>query len=454
MRFDNVYASDVPCLPSRTALCTGRFGTKTGVVSHGGRGANLDLAPEGADRQFMTRLSRTTWAARFYWAGYRTASFSSFALRHSAPWWTMGFQEVVNAAHSFGIERADEVVPEVLSWLDRNGRADDWLCHVHLWDPHTPYNVPPAVGNPFENDPIPDWYTDDVRAAHWDLPGPHSAQEPWGFSPDEWGKPPPRQPYDLADMTAVKQMFDGYDVGIHYADLHVGRLVNRLADLGVLDDAVVIVSSDHGEGFGELGVYADHQAADHATAHIPFVLKAPGLTPRVDASLHYHIDAYATILQLAGLSVPRAQAWDAVPFTDSLLAGRDEGRDFLITTQGAWSCQRGVRFGDAMYLRTMHDGYHSWPDRMLFDVAVDPHEQHNLIDTDRGLAAHAEDLLDTWLAQQVSGARGGIDPLEVVMAEGGPSHVRGHLPAYLRRLRATGRRHWADNLSERYANDL
>jgi choline-sulfatase len=59
----------------------------------------------------------------------------------------------------------------------------------------------------------------------------------------------------------VKQVLDGYDTGIHYADDHVGMLLTKLDDLGVLDDAAITVSSDHGEGFGELGVYADHETA-------------------------------------------------------------------------------------------------------------------------------------------------------------------------------------------------
>ena len=111
MRFENVYASDVPCLPSRTALITGKFGIHTGVVNHGGRGANLDLAPEKSRREFIAGLSLSSWAARFYWAGYRTTSFSSFPFRHSAPWWTMGFQEMVNAPRGMGAERADQTMP-------------------------------------------------------------------------------------------------------------------------------------------------------------------------------------------------------------------------------------------------------------------------------------------------------------------------------------------------------
>ena len=48
-------------------------------------------------------------------------------------------------------------------------------------------------------------------------------------------------------------------------------------------------------------------------------------------------------------------------------------------SQGAWACQRGVRFGDHLYLRTWHDGYHPhWADEMLFDVRADPHETLDL----------------------------------------------------------------------------
>jgi arylsulfatase A-like enzyme len=447
-RFTGVYASDVPCLPSRTALITGRFGIHTGVNNHGGRAADLaTFAFEGAaNREMMSQLSFNTWAARFYWAGYRTASFSSFPLRHSASWWTMGFQEMINAAHGFGIERADEMVPSVLGWLDRHGREDDWFCHVHLWDPHTPYNTPAAYGNPFADDPIPSWYTEEERARMWELPGPHSAQEPWGFTPDEWGPPPPRQPWDLADMAAVKQMFDGYDVGVRYADDHVGHLVDRLAELGVLDETLIMVASDHGEALGELGVHADHQGADEATAHIPMVLRGPGIPTMVEGGLHYHVDVAATLVDLVGL--PASPYWDGLSFWPNLRDGRASGREHLVVTQGAWSCQRGVRFGDHLYLRTYHDGFHDWPDTMLFNVVEDPHELVDLRGTQPSTLAEGRRRLDDWYDDQIKDAPGLVDPIQVILAEGGPYHLRGHLGAYLDRLRATGRAVWAERLAQ------
>lgn len=439
VRFTNVYASDVPCLPSRTALITGAFGIRNGVVNHGGAAA--DLRSLGRKREFVSWWSINSWAALFYWSGWHTASLSSFPFRHSATWWNAGFTEAANLMRGMGGERADQVLPGALDWLDRRGRADDWFLHVHLWDPHTPYNTPAEYGNPFESDPIPEWHTEEVRERNWGLAGPHSAQEPWGFRPDEWGNPPPRQPWQAASMDDVKKIFDGYDVGVRYADDALGTLLNKLADLGVLDETAVLVSSDHGESFGELGVYADHQAADDTTCHIPAVLKWPGVEPAVHDGLEYHLDVAATTVALAGIDVP--DVWDGMPIE---IGG--PGRDHLVTSQGAWSCQRGVRFDAHLYLRTWHDGYHPhWADEMLFDVAEDPHETTDLTGSRPDLVRKGADLLESWTATQLE-ATGLEDPMETVLSEGGPYHVRRHLTRYLDRLRSTGRGQWADVLAE------
>ena len=449
MRFTDVYASDVPCLPSRTALISGMFGIRNGVANHGGVAA--DLRAWGPDRGFFSPLGLQSYAAALMGAGYHTASFSSFPLRHSAPWWTSGFLETMNLVGGFGGERADEMLPGILDWLQRRGGSDSWFLHVHLWDPHTPYNVPDGYGNPFADDPVPAWHTEEVRRLNWELPGPHSAQEPWGFRPDEWGQPPPRQPWNLSSEAEVKQLFDGYDVGVRYADDAVGTVCSALDDLGVLEETVIWVGSDHGEAFGELGVYADHQAADEVTAHVPAVLVWPGVPSRTVGGLHYHLDVAATVADLAGVRIPRH--WDGVSRRGALEAGGElAGRDHLVLSQGAWTCQRGVRFGDHLYLRTLHDGFHAaWPDEMLFDVVADPHEQADLAGVDETNLALGRRMLSDWTLTQLDRALDPKrDPLEIVIEEGGPYHVRGHLTDYLVRLEETGRGQWIEPLLARH----
>ncbi len=452
--FRNVHASDTPCLPSRSSLLTGRFGIHNGVVNHGGTDADPVIG--GPDREFWSALHITSFPMRLKRAGLKTASISSFAQRHSAFHWHAGFDESQRVPGSIGIETADEVYALASDWLKRNGAQDDWFLHVHLWDPHTPYRAPAAFGEPFAAEPVPAWLTEDIRAEHWQACGPHSAQECTGFAPKaEQGSKWPRQPQQIPDMASVRKMFDGYDTGVLYADTYVGRLLNLLADLNVDDETVVMLSSDHGETLGELNVYGDHQTADQLTTHIPMILKWPGLdgcNGREFEAFHYQIDVSATILELLDVTVPRS--WDGQSFASSLRAGEDTGRDHLIVSQGAWTCQRGVRWDDYILIDTLHDGYHLYDDVMLFNLADDPHETRNIASIETETREAGLKKLGEWHAAMMIDAARGRDPLTNVVSEGGPYHVRGQLPQYLERLRATDRGSAAEALEEKFHAEI
>jgi arylsulfatase A-like enzyme len=165
----------------------------------------------------------------------------------------------------------------------------------------------------------------------------------------------------------------------------------------------------------------------------------------VERGLCYQLDALATLIELAGGKLQGD--WDGVSYARELRAGTAVGRDHLVITQGAWSCQRGVRWDRWLALHTRHDGYHGWPEWMLFDLERDPHEQHDLAAVQPELVQHARALLERWRSAAVAGNPGGVDPLDTVLAEGGPAHTRGQLSTYLERLRATGRADWADRLA-------
>ena len=174
IRLENYYCSDAPCLPSRSALSSGMFGIHTGVVGH--TGTNGDRRLTGKARAFRDQMDDFNYHNVFRKAGYHTASISTFAERHSSWWFNAGFNEVYNVGERGG-EIAEQVIPVALNWLDRNGSDDKWYLHLHLWDPHTPYRTPAAFGNPFENDPLPEWITDEVFQEHCILTGPHGLNE-------------------------------------------------------------------------------------------------------------------------------------------------------------------------------------------------------------------------------------------------------------------------------------
>jgi len=451
IRFDNCYAPDVPCLPSRSALWSGRFGIHTGVINHGGTAADPFI--EGAGRGFRDRYDRTGWMPALRRAGLRPVTVSPFGERHSAWWWYAGWNEVYNPGQG-GLESAQDVTPLALDWLARHGQEDNWFLHVNYWDPHTPYRAPLEFGNPFAGDPLPAWLTEDVRLQCWEGFGPHSAREPHGYGVDAWDEEVrrryPHLPAVLDSMEAVKAWIDGYDTGIRYADQHVGLILAALDRLGIGQDTVIIISSDHGENQGELNVWGDHQTADQITCRVPLIVRWPGVDSRVDTALHYNFDWAAALITELGGEVPAN--WDGQPFTLASSPGSEQGRPYLVLSQGAWACQRSVRFRcdgqDYLCIRTYHDGHKQLEPVMLFDLTQDPHEQHDLAPEHPELVAYAMSLLTEWQADMMNSAETDVDPMMTVLREGGPFHTRGNLPRYLARLRATGRASHAERLAK------
>jgi len=451
VRFDNCYNSDAPCLPSRNALWSGRCGFHTGVVGHGGTAADVFI--EGKDRSFRGEYEATSWMGALRRAGLYPVTVSPFAERHGAWQWYGGYREAFNPGKGGG-EIADEVTPYALKWIEQNAERDNWFLHVNYWDPHTPYRTPEGFGNPFEGDSLPEWLTAEVRQRGWDGFGPHSPQEPHGFGGETFWEQYPRVPEQLDSMDAVTRWIDGYDTGIRYADAHAGRLLNALADVGVLDDTIIMVSSDHGENQGELNVWGDHQTADEVTCRVPLIVRWPGLIgePRVDSGLHYHFDWAATLTELVGGVAP--DNWDGEPFTASFEAGEEAGREYLVVSQNAWSCQRSVRFADYICLRTYHDGFKELDPVMLFNLAQDPHEQHDLAEAEPQVVDHALRLLSDWYYEMAVSSDYDVDPLMTVLREGGPFHTRGRLPDYLERLRSTGRGQHAERLASLHPGEV
>ena len=82
LRCTNVYTSDAPCLPSRTAMYSGRFGIHTGVVGHGGTAAQPKI--EGPTRGFGDLFDAQGLGRSLQRLGFHTAMVSPFGQRHAA----------------------------------------------------------------------------------------------------------------------------------------------------------------------------------------------------------------------------------------------------------------------------------------------------------------------------------------------------------------------------------
>jgi len=441
--FTNCYTSDAPCAPSRTALFSGQFGIHNGLIDHGGTAGDVHLI--GEDRGFTIGRQRRSWMSFLRAAGIYTVSVSSFAERHSAWHFYDGFNEIYNPGKG-GFDIADDVTPFALKWMESNAEKDNWFLHVNYWDPHTPYRTPEKYGNPFEEDPISDWISDEIIEEHYkNSCGWHSA-----FDVDYEGGYP-RVPKKIKTVKDYKKWIDGYDTGIWYVDKHIGCLMDMLSKKGVLDEVIVIISADHGENQGELNVYGDHQTADQCTSNIPLIIKGPRIKKGVkDNALIYNLDLPPTLAGLIGETIPNI--WDGIGFGGNLIdgVGDEIGRKYLVCGQGVWTCQRAVRFKDYILIRTYHGGLRIFPDYMLFNIKNDPHECYNLSDKCEDLVNEGIKYLGEWHFEMMSKNRYSIDPMWTVIREGGPHCTRKDAKErYCKILRQSGRKEFAEIISTR-----
>ena len=448
--FNNYYCSDAPCLPSRSALMSGKFGIHTGIVNHGGTTADLRLI--GENRGFRDSMACESLPAFLRQQGLYTATVSPFAERHSAWWFNAGFNEIFNTGKS-GHESAEEVTPYALRWLNHNKEREDWFLHVNYWDPHTPYRAPEDFGNPFKDDKISDWVTEEIFEEHRkNKVGPHGPQEINLF--DNHSYPQYRRyKTELKTYEDTRDCFDGYDCGIKYADIHVGKIINELKKLGIYDEVAIIITSDHGEAMGEFGIYGEHSVADYSICRIPMIIKWPnGKKNHYDNGLHYNLDLAPTLAQL--FNKEGKSSWDGESYANTILTGEKNGREALILSQCAHVCQRSVRFGDYLYMRTYHDGYHLFPKEMLFNIKEDPHEQFNIAENNKNLCKEGAYYLMNWHDDMMASMDYDVDPLWTVIKEGGPLHAKGYLKDYCKRLEDTGRGFAVKELKRRHPREF
>jgi arylsulfatase A-like enzyme len=462
--FEKCYTPDAPCLPSRTALYSGRFGIQTGVVGHGGTASQPKI--QGPGRGFTDMFQQQGLAACLQRLGFHTAIISPFGQRHAAWHFYAGFHEIHNTGQE-GMESAEVVSPVVNRWLEEHSTEDQWFLHVNYWDPHTPYRVPAEIENPFSKDPLPAWLTEDVVAQHTRLVGPHTAQDIAMY--DNATNPRyPRYPGEVTDSESLRRMIDGYDLGVRYVDDQIASIVQHLKAREIYDDTMIIISADHGENLGELGLYGEHATADDVTCRVPMIIKYPGGAKNVRNSMfHYNLDLAPTLMDLLGGE--HSPIWDGESFAEAVRSGAEIGREEVVISQCAHVCQRSVRWDNWLYMRTYHDGFHLFPKEMLFDLATDPHEQNNLAASRPDVCREGNWRLSDWHSHQMDKmALEGtdvVDPLWTVIREGGPFHARlhdGRLPGqptggvsgfqeYLTRLESTGRQQGAAELREKYA---
>jgi arylsulfatase A-like enzyme len=173
---------------------------------------------------------------------------------------------------------------------------------------------------------------------------------------------------------------DLYDGEIRFTDLHIGRLLRRLRELGLWERTAVVVTGDHGEGFGEHGITEHGFDLYPAQTKVPFIIRVPGLPPRRIERPVGHVDLAPTLLNLARApQEPSFLGRSLVPELSGAAGARDGDGDgdgppvFQEVTS-----ERGKK--RALVTRDWHLIWNWTPDNTTecYDRRVDPGDLHDL----------------------------------------------------------------------------
>lgn len=443
VRFTRCYTSDSPCVPSRAALFTGRFGINNGVV---GNTTDPIQYPARAGRRAQDE-QMPTFMRHLRVHGLRPISFSNFADRHGAWWFHSGWDEhhLINLRRGF--ETADEVNAVAIPWLKDHCAEDDYFLHIHYWDIHFPYRSPemPRWMERFKDEPPPDWPDEDtIRRQYEHMYGPRTARDLWGVRELDPGRFP-WMPREIASREDFKKLVDGYDGAIYFVDQHIGQVLDVLADNGVLDDAMIIISGDHGDCFGENGFYMDHYTASEPVMRRPLIIRPPGMTaPSTCDELIYLLDLAPTVCDVLGLPTPAG--WDGASFARALRGEQFSGREYLVLGQGIATIQRAVRTRDHLFVRTLHPGLYPIDEpHWLFDMNQDPHTTTNIASEHLDIVQQCEGLMTAWRDEQMQKHGPHPDPMETLAR----SHAAHDAGPFSEHLRSTGRGDRAEDLARR-----
>jgi arylsulfatase len=262
--FERAFTPAPWTLPAHMTMLTGLYPAQHGVVAE-----HLGLADE-----------TPTLAERLHAVGYQT-----LALYY--PSW---ISERYGFARGFDVFRAHGSVEEaralVLEELARLDPSRPYFLFLHLFDVH---DGPLATGtHALYASPPP----------YEDLFLPGAADKLPKIPPDElW------ESQGLLDAEQREALVALYDGGIRHVDDNLARLFDALERRGALTDALVIVTSDHGEALAQRGRLAGHGGLAQEGLHVPLIVRHPagtGAGTRVAAPVHL-ADLVPTVLELAGL---------------------------------------------------------------------------------------------------------------------------------------------------------
>jgi len=260
--FEDAVSTASWTLPAHASLLT-----STLPSVHGATSSKVGLSPD------WPRLPRLLGDAGYFTQAMVTHVYLSKEY---------GFGEGFDRHRYFPETRAEEVTDQAIHFLEARGDSDFFLF-LHYYDPHWHYDPPAPYDRAF--DPA---YQGEATGIWWDF------------------KELDADSIDPKDLRHIQALYDGE---ILYTDRQLERLFQEMKRLDVFENALVVVTSDHGEEFLDHGQWEHQKTLYEEQLRVPLIIKFPNVPdgamgPRRVSGQVSLVDVAPTVLDALGVPAP------------------------------------------------------------------------------------------------------------------------------------------------------
>ncbi len=277
--------------------------------------------------------------------------------------------------------KLNEVTMPILNRMAASNKP--FFLFMRHMDPHSPYLPPHPYDRMF--------YTGDECDPNNKSMEPVFAFAPFADFFRSW------MPPGITDIEYVNASYDG---ALAYMDGCIQQLLNRLDELGIVDETIVVFTADHGETLDEHDCYFDHHGLYEPTLTVPLIIRYPGRLPEgVRVPGHTQLkDIVPTLMELIGIR-PKVK-FDGMSQIPLLTGDRATNATEFYITECTWMRKHGIRTTEWKFFEALEPDFHNKPPVELYNLVEDPLELNNLADKEPGMVKELRRRMNAWIKKR------------------------------------------------------
>jgi arylsulfatase len=237
-------------------------------------------------------------------------------------------------------------------FLENYGQSEPFFLKVSFARPHSPYDPPQRFFDMYKDASLPT-----ARVGKWAERYAQRNSDRW----DIW----------RGDLGAaqVRESRQGYYGSVSFIDEQIGRILESLEKRRLLDNTLIIYTSDHGDMTGDQNLWRKSYAYE-PSARVPMLMRGPGVKRGVRNEVVELRDVLPTLLDAAGVQPSRALDGRSLLRLEEWRSFIDLEHDICYSPENHWNA---LTDGRKKYIFHARDG-----EEQLFDLTKDPHELNDL----------------------------------------------------------------------------